>query len=77
MNKFFILPQKIGGLLILIASRMKALEDSYLLLLISKKSKEFAYTNLPKIERLFRIMTQKNHVALQRRMIDHLSKTAD
>ena len=33
--------------------------------------------NLPKVEKLFRIMTQKTHVALQRRMIDNLSKTAD
>ena len=55
---------------------IEALEDSEVLL-ISKKDKEFAYTNLPKIEKLFRIMTQKTHVALQRRMIDNLSKTAD
>ena len=53
-----------------------ALEDSEVLL-ISKKDKEFAYANLPKIEKLFRVMTQKTHVALQRRMIDNLSKTAD
>ena len=55
---------------------IEALEDSEVQL-ISKKDKEFAYTNLPKIEKLFRIMTQKTHVALQRRMIDNLSKTAD
>lgn len=55
---------------------IEALEDSEVLL-ISKKDKEFAYTNLPEIEKLFRIMTQKTHVALQRRMIDNLSKTAD
>jgi len=55
---------------------IEALEDCEVLL-ISKKNKEFAYTNLPKIEKLFRIMTQKTHVALQRRMIDNLSKTAD
>ncbi|TDO22728.1 Crp/Fnr family transcriptional regulator [Pedobacter duraquae] len=55
---------------------IEALEDSEVLL-ISKKDKEFAYINLPKIEKLFRIMTQKTHVALQRRMIDNLSKTAD
>lgn len=30
-----------------------------------------------KIEKLFRIMTQKTHVALQRRMIDSMSKTAE
>jgi CRP-like cAMP-binding protein len=55
---------------------IEALEDSDVLL-INKKNKEFAYENLPKIEKLFRIMTQKTHVALQRRMIDNLSKTAD
>lgn len=53
-----------------------ALEDSTVLL-ISKKDKDRAYANLPMIEKLFRIMTQKTHVALQRRMIDNLSKTAD
>ena len=55
---------------------IEALEDSEVLI-ISKKNKEFAYSNLPKIEKLFRIMTQKTHVALQRRMIDNLSKTAE
>ncbi|MBW4888372.1 Crp/Fnr family transcriptional regulator [Mucilaginibacter sp. HMF5004] len=55
---------------------IEALEDSEVLL-ISKKDKEFAYANLPQIEKLFRIMTQKTHVALQRRLIDNLSKTAD
>lgn len=55
---------------------IEALEDSEVLL-ISKKDKEFAYEHLPKIEKLFRVMTQKTHVALQRRMIDNLSKTAD
>lgn len=55
---------------------IEALEDCEVLL-ISKKDKEFAYENLPKIEKLFRVMTQKTHVALQRRMIDNLSKTAD
>jgi CRP-like cAMP-binding protein len=55
---------------------IEALEDSEVLL-IPKKEKEFAYENLPKIEKLFRVMTQKTHVALQRRMIDNLSKTAD
>ncbi len=55
---------------------IEALEDSEVLL-ISKKEKEFAYEHLPKIEKLFRVMTQKTHVSLQRRMIDNLSKTAD
>jgi len=55
---------------------IQALEDSEVLL-ISKKDKEFAYINIPKIEKLFRVMTQKTHIALQRRIIDNLSKTAD
>ena len=55
---------------------IEALEDSEALL-ISKKDKEFAYENIPAIEKLFRVMTQKTHIALQRRMIDNLSKTAD
>ena len=55
---------------------IEALEDSEIVF-ISKKDKEFTYTQLVKIEKLFRVMTQKTHVALQRRMIDNLSKTAD
>jgi CRP-like cAMP-binding protein len=55
---------------------IEAIEDGEVLL-ISKKDKEYAYANLPKIEKLFRVMTQKTHVALQRRMIDNLSKTAE
>jgi CRP-like cAMP-binding protein len=55
---------------------IEALEDSEILF-ISKTDKLIAYDTIPKIEKLFRIMTQKTHVALQRRMIDNLSKTAD
>lgn len=55
---------------------IQALEDSEVLL-ISKKDKELAYDNIPKIEKLFRVMTQKTHISLQRRMIDNLSKNAD
>lgn len=55
---------------------IEALEDSEVLL-ISKPDKDFAYENIPAIEKLYRVMTQKTHVALQRRMIDNLSKTAD
>lgn len=55
---------------------IEALEDSEILL-ISKQDKDLAYENIPAIEKLFRIMTQKTHVALQRRMIDYLGKTAD
>lgn len=55
---------------------IEAIEDSEVLI-ISKKDKDFAYENFPFVEKLFRIMTQKTHSALQRRMIDNLSKTAD
>lgn len=55
---------------------IEALEDSEVLL-ISKREKELLYEQFPKTEKLFRIMTQKTHVALQRRMISNLSKTAD
>lgn len=55
---------------------IQALEDS-VVLLISKKDKEYAYENMPQIEKLFRIMTQKTHISLQQRMMDNLSKTAD
>ena len=55
---------------------IEAIEDSEVLL-ISKKDKELAYNNIQKIEKLFRVMTQKTHIALQRRMIYNLSKTAD
>jgi CRP-like cAMP-binding protein len=55
---------------------IEALEDSEVLL-ISKKNKDYAYQHIPAIEKLFRIMTQKTHVVLQRRMIDTMSKTAE
>lgn len=55
---------------------IEALEESEVLV-ISKKDKESAYSNIPQIEKLFRVMTQKTHTALQRRMIDNLSKTAE
>ena len=55
----------------------RRLEELGAKVVLVKKDKEFAYENLPKVEKLFRVMTQKTHVALQRRMIDNLSKTAD
>jgi CRP-like cAMP-binding protein len=54
---------------------IQAVEDSTVLI-ISKTDKELAYQSMPQVEKLFRIMTQKTLVALQRRMIDNLSKTA-
>jgi CRP-like cAMP-binding protein len=53
-----------------------ALERSDVLL-IDKKSKESLYATVPKFERLFRIMTQRAHVALQRRLIAGMHLTAE
>ncbi|MBB6500609.1 CRP-like cAMP-binding protein [Pedobacter cryoconitis] len=55
---------------------IEALEDSEVLM-ITYPYKTILYDTLPKVEKLFRIMTQKTHAALQRRMISSLSKTAD
>ena len=55
---------------------IEALEDSQLFI-INKQGKEKLYEELPKVEKLFRIMGQKAMVALQRRLIDSISKTAD
>ncbi|MBO9691682.1 MAG: Crp/Fnr family transcriptional regulator [Chryseobacterium sp.] len=54
---------------------IEALEDSEILM-ISKADKEYAYEHIPGIEKLFRVMTQFSHVALQRRMIENLSVQA-
>ena len=55
---------------------IEALEDSEILM-ITYPYKNILYETLPKVEKLFRVMTQKTHAALQRRMISSLSKTAD
>lgn len=55
---------------------IEAIEDSEILM-ISKADKEYAYAHIPGVEKLFRVMTQLSHVALQRRMIENLSTNAD
>lgn len=55
---------------------IQALENSEVLF-ISKTDKEALYQKIPEIEKLFRIMSQKTLIALQRRIIENLSKTAD
>jgi CRP-like cAMP-binding protein len=55
---------------------IQALEDSELLV-IGKTDKERLYAMLPKVEKLFRIMTQKTLVALQRRLIGTHSLSAE
>jgi CRP-like cAMP-binding protein len=53
-----------------------ALEDSELLLL-TKKTNEDMLQRIPKMERYFRILSQNSLVALQRRLIGSLSKSAE
>lgn len=55
---------------------IQALEDSEILL-ISKKDKEKFYQEMPEIERLMRLKFQRSIIALQRRIIDNLSKPSD
>jgi CRP-like cAMP-binding protein len=53
-----------------------AFEESELLL-ISKTNYELLLEQVPKLERFFRILTQNNLIALQRRLIGSFSKTAE
>ncbi len=55
---------------------IQALEDSEVLL-INKVDKDLSYEQFPKVEKLFRIMTQKTIVAMQRRLLRKQSQTAD
>ncbi|MFP3833244.1 Crp/Fnr family transcriptional regulator [Chryseobacterium sp. SIMBA_028] len=55
---------------------IQALEDSEILL-ISKKDKEKLYQEMPEIERLMRLKFQMSIIALQRRIIDNLSKSSE
>jgi len=55
---------------------IQALEDS-VLLIISRSDKEKLYKEMPKVERLFRIMYQKAIVAWQKRLIRNHSMSAE
>jgi CRP-like cAMP-binding protein len=55
---------------------IEALEESELLLL-TKDSNEALLSTVPKMERYFRILTQKALIAIQRRVVGALSKTAE
>lgn len=55
---------------------IQAIEPSELLV-ISKADKDMLYEKVPKMERLYRIMLQKAFAALQRRMVDNLTKNAE
>jgi len=54
---------------------VEALEDTAFLL-IRKADKEQLYQDLPVVERLFRLMTQRTHVVLQRRLLASFSESA-
>lgn len=54
---------------------VEALEDTEFLL-IRKPDKELLYEELPVVERLFRLMTQRTHVVLQRRLLSSFSAPA-
>ena len=55
---------------------IEALEDSQVLI-ISKKDKEHLYETMPQVEKLFRMMNQQSSIALQRRILSLMNKTAD
>lgn len=55
---------------------IEALEDTETILL-SKNAQEKLFTEVPKFERFFRILTENSLVANQQRIIDNLSLTAE
>jgi len=55
---------------------IEALEDTEAILL-TKIAQEKLYTEIPKFERFFRILTEKSLVANQQRIVDNLSLTAE
>lgn len=58
------------------AYNIEALEDSELLL-ITRQSHEMLLAEIPSLERYFRILTQNNLVATQRRLMESLSRSAE
>lgn len=69
-DMYSLLSQKPGNLFI------EVLEDSEVVLL-SKENQEQLYTEIPKLERFFRILTENSLVAHQDRLMDNLSLTAE
>ena len=55
---------------------IEALEDTETILL-SKASQEKLYSEVPKFERFFRILTENSLVANQQRIVDNMSLTAE
>ncbi|HRG17971.1 MAG TPA: Crp/Fnr family transcriptional regulator [Flavobacterium lutivivi] len=69
-DMYSLLSQKPGNLFV------EVMEDSEVVLL-SKESQEKLYTEIPKLERFFRILTENSLVANQERLMDNLSLTAE
>lgn len=69
-DMYSLLSQKPGNLFI------EALQDAEVVLL-SKENQENLYSEIPKLERFFRILTENSLVANQERLMDNLSLTAE
>ncbi len=69
-DMYSLLSQKPGNLFI------EVLEDAEVVLL-SKENQEILYSEIPKLERFFRILTENSLVAHQERLMDNLSLTAE
>ena len=67
---YSLLSQKPGTLFI------QVLEDAEIVLL-SKENQEILYTEIPKLERFFRILTENSLIANQERLMDNLSLSAE
>lgn len=69
-DMYSLISQKPGNLFI------EVLEDAELVLL-SKENQEQLYTEIPKLERFFRILIENSLVAHQERLMDNLSLSAE
>ena len=69
-DMYSLLSQKPGNLFI------QVIEDAEVVIL-SKENQEILYKEIPQLERFFRILTENSLVALQQRLMDNLSLTAE
>jgi CRP-like cAMP-binding protein len=69
-DMYSLISQKPGNLFI------EVLEDAEVVSL-SKQNQELLYTEIPKLERFFRILTENSLVANQERLMDNLSLSAE
>ncbi|MFL9830482.1 Crp/Fnr family transcriptional regulator [Flavobacterium sp. ARAG 55.4] len=69
-DMYSLISQKPGNLFI------EVIEDAEVVLL-SKENQELLYSEIPKLERFFRILTENSLVANQERLMDNLSLSAE